>query len=557
MPKIQKLVQTAIQKIESMSISPQVWIFSLFCIIAFRVFLENLSNTTKGFFNFAIFSSFFLHYPLYYFTGLLSFILLSYFLSERPNRNIIRISKILCFGMIFIWLGPIFDLILTGSKGDLMKYMKFNPSNPFDTLFFMFTKPLGISNGIRVEITAILTVSTLYFYYSNRKILKTFIYLILGYFIIFLLLIAPSVIIMLSNYQKTGVLSQITNMQISNFTDVTSFKNMLSELSQTSYILTKRDINTTAFNMFASWIYLIMALIVLNVWFNYFSNRKFIYFWKNARWERIIYYLSLILIGFILASRLNIYYWKPTLFNLINLIILFISIISSWLLQVNINDIEDRKIDAISNTNRPLINNSLTVKDFKIYNFFLILIIIFSSATLSYEIFSLLVAWNCVYFIYSSPPFRLKQFPIISSLAIGINGAITILIGFMFASGGYYYNKIPNTLMLTFVLIISLISMVKDIKDIKGDKADGILTIPVIYGEKLGKIIISLCVILALILTSLLPGPSILQMTSIPFGIASTYLINKKNFKEIYLFILFYIYILVLFIFNNLQTIIK
>ncbi len=547
MSSIQKTIYSIFQKIEHIKVSVHVWILSILSIIFFRGFLENFSNTTKGSIKFASLSSIFLDFPLFYLAGLLIFILIFYFLSDKSNKNIVKISKVFCFGLVLIWIAPITDLILTGGKGELIKYMKFDPGNPMNSLLFIFTKPRGISNGTRIEIIFILVSSSLYFYLVNKKIIRTFIYIFVNYLVIFSLYIAPNLILILSNYLKTGELSSISNPY---YSDITSFKKILLAISQTSNFFTLDILRSYIFDTLASWISIINAFIAFNIWFFLYNKKKFVSFWKNARWERIVYYLIWISVGFLLTAKLNIYHWNWTLLNIINLTVLIISLISSWLLQVNINDIEDKNIDTISNQNRPLINKSLTISDLKIYNFFLLLIIIFSSITLGYEIFSLIVIWNCAYFIYSSPPLRLKQYPIISNLIIGSNGTIAIFIGIILSSGEIYYSKITNIFILTIILIISLISGVKDIKDIKGDKAENIKTIPVIFGEKRGKIIISIFVVLALILTSLSLGPSQLLIVSIIFGITAAYFINKQNYKEIYMFALFFIYILVLFVFN-------
>lgn len=537
-------IKKFIRSIENNNTSLGVWIISIFAIIGIRNLLENISSNRVGLNQIASYTSAFIHYPIFYFVALLGFILLFYFLSPKVTRDIAKTSKVLSFGLILIWLTPLLDLLLTAGKGSVIGYMVFNPENPWHTIFYIFTRPQGITSGIQIELIAIFCLSSFYFFYKNRNFAITALNFISNYLWMFFLLSAPSLLVLIENFTKNYLNADFSSFNL--LLNIPSFQKILAETSSAINYTELLALEIKLWDFVDSWFWMILLVIFLNVWFYLSDKNKFSAFWKNSRPERILYYLSLIFIGFLIALKLDVYIWNFSFFNILNLIVLGISLIASWLMQVNINDVYDIKTDSISNPKRPLIKNDLSVEDLKNYNLMLFLVIAFSALLLNYEILLLLAAWNAAYFIYSSPPFRLKCLPIFSNIFIGLAGAIAISMGFSLSSGGQWFDEFPTKLMIALIGILTLISYVKDIKDIEGDTAENIKTIPVVFGKKFGKLIISLLVLSATVLTSLLFNNSLLIIISIIFGIIAAFLINKKVFKESNLFILFFIYILLL-----------
>lgn len=544
---MKQLLGKLLKSIENTNISFISWVISLFAIITIRNLFENLSsNKARGDFLTPP-TAIFIHFPLFYITTLLLLILIFYWLLDTTKRDIVKITKVFFVGFILIWLTPIIDLILTLGRGQKIMYMTFDPKNPFTTFLFLQTMPEGITNGIRLELILIFVFIAIYFFWKSKNILYTFINFLINYISFSLLLSAQSLLILLENLSNHRIISnKIYNADLVN---VISLKKFLSQIpninlySGTNYAY----VNSTIWDILLSWFWIILAVTLLNTWFYLYNRTKFFVFWKNSRPKRLLYYFSLIFVGFFIAYKFGLNSWKWSPFNTFNFIVLIISLTSSWLLQVNINDIYDRQIDTISNPNRPLVTHTLLINDLHTYNIIIAIIIILSIFLLNYEILMFILAWNALYFIYSSPPFRLKRIAFISNLLLGIIGAVTISAGFSLASGGLWFNRFPNTLLFFLIIIITLISHVKDIKDVTGDNAFSIKTIPVVLGIKNGKRVISAMVFLASIMIILLVNSLIFEIFSVLTGLFAVFLINRQKFNENYLFLLFFIYLIILF----------
>ena len=153
-------------------------------------------------------------------------------------------------------------------------------------------------------------------------------------------------------------------------------------------------------------------------------------------------------------------------------------------------------------------------------------------------------------------PFRLKRVPIFSKLAISLNSFILMFMGYL----SIYSHSPERTLFamknfpdnfIYYVFFSFLALNFIDIKDYKGDKTAGIKTIPTIFGEKKGKQIIGLFFIINYI--SLFFFFS-LQFYLIPILISIAllqyYFINKKQYDERYIFMLYFISLINIFITN-------
>jgi len=97
--------------------------------------------------------------------------------------------------------------------------------------------------------------------------------------------------------------------------------------------------------------------------------------------------------------------------------------------------------------------------------------------------------------------------------------------------------------MLAIIVAFSLAIVVKDIKDIKGDRIDGVITIPVIFGEHRGKHIIGILSIVAYLSVPILLHMLVLLPFSFTFGCLTYRLITRKNFTEGPVFSLYYIFL--------------
>lgn len=177
-----------------------------------------------------------------------------------------------------------------------------------------------------------------------------------------------------------------------------------------------------------------------------------------------------------------------------------ISIASGYI----INNFYDSKKDLINRPNKSmldrLVSQSTKLKVYFTLNFIATIIAWFISwrALLFFSVYIFLI-WY-----YSH---KIKRYPLIGNLMASLMAVLPF-----FAILLYYYIKLPlyeienykSQFMVifahaTFLFLLLLIrEMIKDLENIKGDIADNYQTIPVLYGEKTSKKIISILTCLTL-----------------------------------------------------------
>ncbi|WP_242202197.1 geranylgeranylglycerol-phosphate geranylgeranyltransferase [Aestuariivivens insulae] len=126
----------------------------------------------------------------------------------------------------------------------------------------------------------------------------------------------------------------------------------------------------------------------------------------------------------------------------------------------------------------------------------------------------------CIWF-YSH---KLKKLPFIGNLTSAVLTIAPFFAIFM------YYKNFETVIFVHAIFLFLMISMrelTKDLENIKGDLALGYKTIPVVYGEKVSKLMLSILIMLALV---------------------PTYLLLYK-FEVGYMYLFFYLSLFILFLF--------
>jgi len=238
-----------------------------------------------------------------------------------------------------------------------------------------------------------------------------------------------------------------------------------------------------------------------------------------------------------------------SLFDLVSFISLYLALFFAWLFAVWENDEVDIEIDKISNEGRPLVDKKISFSIIEWKNLkFLFLGYSLSFAFLSgFYSFMFIIMFILIYHIYSAPPLHLKRFLGISSLLIAINALLAVWMGFFMSSGTANLNAFPSKYTFGILGLFFLVENVKNIKDIDGDRREGIKTIPVIFGEKRGKLIIGICLFISSLLVPIIFYFNLYTLIlAIIFGSILFFLVNKKIFKENYIFITYFTYIIIL-----------
>jgi len=188
---------------------------------------------------------------------------------------------------------------------------------------------------------------------------------------------------------------------------------------------------------------------------------------------------------------------KEVLFDL-NLLMLVLASAASIAGGYIINNFYDYEKDLI---NRPqksmldrLVSQNTKLSFYFVVNFFAI---IFSS----YVSFRAVIFFSIYIFAIWFYSHKLKKLPIIGNIVSAILAIIPFFAVFI------YYKNFETVIFVhaTFLLlIISMRELTKDLENIKGDLALNYHTIPIVYGEKYSKVMLSILGVLTVVPTYLL-----------------------------------------------------
>ena len=210
-----------------------------------------------------------------------------------------------------------------------------------------------------------------------------------------------------------------------------------------------------------------------------------------------------ILILFIAQYLASIYILAPekplreVLFD-VNLFVLVIACTFAIASGYLINNFYDAEKDLINRPHKTLLDNYISQKT-KLAIYF---ILNFLSVILaSYVSFKAVIFFSLFIFFLWLYSHKLKKYPFIGTLVASI-----LAITPFFAVFVYYHNfDMVIFVHATFLfLIISIRELTKDLENLKGDLTQDYHTIPVVYGVKFSKIIISPLVALTLVPTLIL-----------------------------------------------------
>ncbi|MFH1454819.1 MAG: UbiA family prenyltransferase [bacterium] len=542
-------MKSFLEKIENLKISFGYSIL-MFCFAIFlRTFLENFTNSNnsgmmQGF------TDTFIGYPFWYLSIIFGIVIILSIFSGKPISKTI---KLVSFGSFIILLPPTIDAIFYQHQ-IIYNYIIGSWTEITKEYFTLFINTNSMGIGIKIEVILVLTGIFYYIYLQKKNIFKSLLATWLVYTIIFIMMILPNIVYLIADIFST--LPKLSSLSVQNyFFPVDIGKQIL--ISRT--YLSDAIFGNVSFGMRHNLFSIIMSQISLLIFTVFaicsavfhFGLNKVIQIIKNFRWLRIIHYFLLLLLGIIIGQKnINPSSTFSNIYDWFSVLSLFIGLLFAWLFSVWENDEEDKEIDALSNPERPLIKNNFSVDEWKNIKWSFFIASLIFSLLAGYSAFIITLVFIIVYHIYSSNPLRLKRYPGISSLLVGINACLAILLGFFFVSGVQPFNILPVGVLMGILIFYSCAENIKNLKDIKGDAAEGILTIPVIFGESKGKIITWLLVFLGSFAFPFLIFPNNKIFLLVPIlGGFSYFFIVKKAYKEKPLMLFYLIsFILILFL---------
>ncbi len=507
-----------ISKIENVSASLSQILITFTALVTIRVLIENWLNHFKSF------SGEYLFYEwshLFLSLGL-TFLLFLLFFHWTFKISLFKLLNVLSLGFLIIWTPPLTDylvshFLLNGQK--IWSYYELGSlsqlKNDFLT-FFSRDYAQGTTYGVCLEIALAIIFLSIYVG-LKQGFLKALLAFLISYFIFFILGTLPSWPAILVLGWPSHFL-QVTEIDVAKFfltpAQLFSFpiKNLITSLS-------------FKMNLWLSVVDFILLIILLYQ----IEKKKFFAWLKNGRWPQIIYHEGLFLLGIALALIFNTVNWWWDFFNFFALLVAMQAILLAWWASVTINDIFDKKIDSISNSRRPYIKNIFSKNNLIALFWFFFFFSSFLGALLSWKILGLLLAYQSLAWLYSASPLRLKRIPIVASFISALASLLILFIGYILVSPYQNLENLPSELIILLLVSYTLSLPLKDLKDIKGDKQDKIWTIPVIFGDYWGRIIIASGIFFSFILSVIVLNEYSLLWWAILAGSLSFWVINNKK----------------------------
>ncbi|MFC1640954.1 UbiA prenyltransferase family protein [Patescibacteria group bacterium] len=359
-------------------------------------------------------------------------------------------------------------------------------------------------------------------YYRTKKIWKTVVGVIGAYTIFFVYGAAPSFI---------GSLSYLPMNPLSVDSDMIIMKLLWPRTIFADYYTGARI--EELFSIEMALFFLPFVAVQVVAFFYLWDKKKFIEFFKKFRYLRLAFHYGALAGGLYLGNALLGEPFDFSLYGVLALTALFIAATAIWTYSLTLNDIYDMDIDKISNPDRPLVSGIFTREEYRNIGIIAGTIAIFAGFSVGYNYMVMIVAALLLSYIYSAPPFRLKRFPIMAPFLMSLGTAVLIFTGYrLFAISGTFYD-FPINILFLIIIVATLVINAKDIKDYEGDRKFHVHTIPTMFGEKRGKLIISLLYIISYLVVPIILLQRQLIITAVLFGVLSYFAINAKKTNEI------------------------
>jgi 4-hydroxybenzoate polyprenyltransferase len=512
-----------IEKIENTPTSFFFWLSSFLAIIIIRLFIENWLNNLEnrsGLFLFYEFTHTFLFF-------LVAYVLFLWILKKFLNTDLKKVSNILLWGYLIVIFPPIFDYLISHGQG-YWSFYDFGSLKNLMIWFFTFfdnTPEIGITYGVRIEVAISLVFIFIYSLIKLSKtkdlakpFLKSLGITIIAYIIFYVLGTFPSWITIATRGITQGFLS-ITAINVAQMflTPVTIFSKSIPDI-------------TSSLNIKMSLVYALFLTIIILIGLYHNYRHKLISFAKNARFPQLIYHAGLFVVGMGAGMVFTKSHPEFNFFNSVSFLVSLLAVICAWLASVIVNDLEDKETDKVTpNKNRPLITGHFSEQEYKILGIILFIASFLFSAIVNFKMALFLVIYQALAWIYSAWPLRLKRLVFVSTFVSAIASLMIFFSGYILISPEQSLNGLPFSIIFLLIFSYTFSLPIKDFKDIEGDRKEGVYTIPVLFGEEWGRIIVGSGIFLSFILSVLVFNEFQLFWWALIFGGISFWLvINKK-----------------------------
>ncbi len=517
---MQERLQKLFERIETLPLTLGSLVTTFTAIVFVRIGIENYLESFP--FRFADqYFSFFSHHFLTFATIFISALPL---VAWSGQVDIRKAARVLIVGFPIIWTPPIFDKIISHGIG-LWSFYSFDSLTGllYRYITFFGDKPdIGITYGVRFEVGIVVFFIMLYSWIKSRSIIRTILSGLVFYTTLFLIGVLPSLVTILLLGPSQGFLT------VSEY-DVAQL--MLSPAPL--FFLNPPDLTSVlAIKMSLVYGSLIVPLISMVSFLK--ARNSFLAFFHNIRLPQLLYHIGLFSIG---ASLVFVYgesSARNDLFHITGVVVMILAVSCAWLTSVVVNDLRDIAIDRISNPHRPLVTSAIDTSTYQTIGILLFGASILLAGLVSTQAALLLVLYQALAYLYSADPLRLKRLPIVATAFAAMASLLILFIGFIVFSTEKNISALPNSIPLLLFFAYLTIIPIKDFKDISGDRADGVGTLPVLWGEARAKHFIGAAIFTIFTLSPFILSLHSLSLLGLFFGTVGYWILQLSSVDHRY-----------------------
>lgn len=503
-----------VESVLNQKMGPLAWLVNFSFVVALRLYLDKfIAKAETPLFDLIMD----LHNLLFFF---LIFALIWVFLSLVLARPPFTLAYLMSWSALAIVFPPVFDLIKTGGHVFWSFYLLSSPQDlAWQYLSVFGHLPSGIVYfGTKVVfIFGVLALTGLVFV-KTRKILRTVLTAWGTYTLLFFMAAFPSIYFYLVALFSGKDFFSIRPFEIIQFLAQAKFFGLA--LFNPSYAL--------AYNL--NLIYFPLALLLLGYFFQKSEPQMFRAFLQNLRYPQVVFHGGLFCLGLgvgMISYRGSFLFSPEAFLAAFNVLV---GVFLAWEASVVVNDLFDQRIDQISNPKRPLPKKVFTVSQYAQFGAVLFFLSLLGGALVHYKFAVLLFLYQGLAWFYSAKPFRLKRVPLVASFLSAWTLLTVFFCGFIFFSPEQNLERLPWRLVFLLLLTYTASLPIKDFKDIKGDRQDGVRTIPVVFGEEIGRLIVAGGIFVSFVSSGFFLGEPKLYWWSLLFGsLAFLIVANKKS----------------------------
>jgi len=513
--KSEKFIKNILEAIEGAPFSLGAFSLSFLALILVRILVE---AGVRGFAaeGFDLWFFEFSHTFLFFLFAFLCFLPVAR-LAGASNWS--RAAHLLLFGFLVVWTPPILDKVIFG---DRLVWSFYELGGVTDLRhdffgFFSDTPDMGITQGVRIEI-ALMTIGLgAYTFFRSRDILRSVGIMILTYLVFFILGTFPSYPAILALAPSQGLLG-VSEPEIAGYV-LTPKRFLAGDMADPRMSLGIR----------MSIVYALLSTLSIAIFLRKTSGRIFFALLGNVRFPQAIWHGGLLLLGMGLAVMFAGASFRPDLFEWLGILLLTVAVESAWLASVVANDFADRRIDEKTNPDRPLPTGAVPEDLYRQIGTLFFAASLLFSGVVSMSAMLLLLAYQAIAFLYSSPPFRLKRVPLIATILSAAAGILVLLAGFFVVSPITDISPIPSVMLWFLAIAYAVTLPLKDFKDIQGDRKDGVHTLPVLFGAERAKAVIGTALFLCYVASPLVLRESSLIFPALLFGAGAFLLVSRAE----------------------------